>query len=126
MGKRSAVIGLVLVVVVAGVVGVAWFLMRDGDQEARGSMGQATYEISAEPDNDGLEISFDLQGSAPGEEWQVSIEHDGTEVTSGTRVTDEDSELDAGAFVPDGSPEDEIVVKATDPDGETHTASLNG
>ena len=90
----------------------------------RGTCGSATYELSADDEDGGVEVTFEVQSAAPGETWQVVIEQDGTEVYSGTRQTDEDAELDVDATVSekDGS---SFTATATPQDGEPCTASLD-
>lgn len=123
--KKIVIAGVVAVVVLVVAAGGAWWaLSRDSETTARGTCGNATYELSAEDENDGVEVTFEVQSAAPGETWQVVIEQDGTEVFSGTRQTDEDAELDVDVTVPekDGS---SFTATATPETGEPCTASLD-
>ena len=44
----------------------------------RGTCGGATWELSAEGEDGGTEVSAELQSSGPGEEWQVELLRDDT------------------------------------------------
>lgn len=125
MKKRVIIIGAVTAAVVAaGGVGVGVWAADDNEAADRGTMGNATYELSAEPEGDGLEVNFELQSGAPGETWQVTMSHNGTPVVEGERVTDEDAELDVDLLIGDSDGEDSFSVTAVDPDGKEHTAEL--
>lgn len=123
---RKALIAVAVVVVAALVAGGAWWMLAGGDDEqsARGTCGSATYEMSVEPEDGGLEVTFELQSTAPGETWQIVVEQDGTAVLTGERQTDEDAELDVDVTVSksDGT---SFTVTATPQDGEACTASLD-
>ena len=122
---KKALIAVAVVVVVALVAGGAWLLLSDGDDEqtARGTCGNATYELSLENDDNGLELTFELQSGAPAETWDVVVEQDGRSVLSGDRQTDEDAELDVDVLVneSDGT---SFTVTATPENGEACTASI--
>lgn len=122
---KKALIAVAAVVVVALVAGGAWLLLRDGsdEQTARGTCDNATYDLSLEDDDDGLELTFELQSGAPGETWNVVVEQGGTSVLSGDRQTDEDAELDVDVLVNenDGTA---FTVTATPENGEACTASI--
>jgi hypothetical protein len=60
-----AIVIAVVVLVVAG--GAVWALSGDDETSATGTCGGATYEMSAENDDSGLEVAFELQSAAPGE-----------------------------------------------------------
>ena len=123
--KKSVLAGIVAVVVLVVAAGGAWWALgRDGESTATGTCANATYELSAEDEDGGVEVTFEVQSAAPGETWQVVVEQDGTEVYSGTRETDEDAELDVDATVSekDGS---SFTATATPQDGEPCTASLD-
>ena len=118
----ASVIAVVVIVVAAG--GAWWALGRDSETTQRGTCGNATYELSAEDEDGGVEVTFEVQSAAPGETWQIVIEQDGTEVYSGTRQTDEDAELDVDVTVSekDGS---SFTATATPQNGEPCTVSLD-
>jgi hypothetical protein len=109
-------------VVVATVLGVgAWAAFGaegdgDGESTAHETCDSRSTELSAEPEDGGLEVSFELQSTAPGETWDVVLEQGGTTLLEGQRVTDEDAELDLDAPADeDGS--GEFTATATPADG---------
>lgn len=125
MRKRSIVIGAVAVAVIgAGGAGTAVWASQEDDAEKRGTMGAASYELAVEPEDSGLEVTFELQSSAPDEAWQVRVDHDGTTILSGERRTDEDAELDIDVPTRDHDGSDEFEVTVTGPDGQEHTAEI--
>ena len=123
--KKIVLAGIVAVVVLVVAAGGAWWALGgDSEKSERGTCGNATYELSAEGEDGGVEVTFEVQSAAPGETWQVVIEQDGTEVYSGTRQTDEDAELDLDAPA-DSNGSDEFTVTATPAaGGESCTATL--
>lgn len=123
---KKALIAVAGLVVVALVAGGVWLLVAGGNDDektARGTCGNATYELALENDDEGLELTFELQSGAPGETWNVVVEQDGRSVLSGDRQTDEDAELDVDVLVneDDGS---SFTVTATPENGEACTASI--
>lgn len=122
---KKALIAVAAVVVVALVAGGAWLLLSgdEDEQTARGTCGNATYELSLEKDDNGLEVTFELQSGAPGETWNVVVEQDGRSVLSGDRQTDEDAELDVDVLVNE-SDGGAFTVTATPENGEACTASI--
>lgn len=123
--KKAVLAAIVAVVVLVG-AGGAWWALAGGDSEQteRGTCAAATWELSADDEDGGVEVTFELQSAGPGETWDVVIEQDGTEVYSGTRQTDEDAELDVDVAVSekDGS---SFTATATPENGEACTASLD-
>ena len=116
----------VAAVVVATALGLgAWTAFGAGDETwTRATCGDRSTELSVEPDDGGLEVSFELQSAAPGEVWDVVLEQGGTTLLEGQRQTDEDAELDLDAPADeDGS--DEFTATATPADGgDPCTATL--
>jgi hypothetical protein len=96
--KKIVLIGIVAVVLLAAGVGTALALQDDDERNARGGCGNATYELTAEADDGGLEVNFELQSAAPGETWDVVVEQDGTPLWQGERITDDEGELDIDVF----------------------------
>jgi FlaG/FlaF family flagellin (archaellin) len=119
----TIIIVAVVLVVAAGVALWAFDRYNDSETTERGSCADATYELSAEEDDGSIEVTFEVQSSAPGETWQIVIEQDGTEVYSGVRQTDEDAELDVDVTVSDqdGS---SFTATATPETGEPCSASI--
>jgi hypothetical protein len=117
-----AIVAAVVVLVVAG--GAVWALSGDDGTSATGTCGGATYEMSAENDDAGLEVTFELQSAAPGETWNVVVEQDGVSVLEGDRQTDEDAELDVDVTVneDDGTG---FTVTATPQNGDPCVATLD-
>ena len=115
----TAAIALVAAAVVA--TAVWWFSDDEAAREA-GSCDGATYALEAERDGETLELSFEVQSSAPGETWQVLIEGaDGT-LLEGERQTDEDAEIDVDTYAPGGGG-GEYTATATQGD-QTCTATV--
>jgi hypothetical protein len=122
---RKALLALVAVVVVAAAGLGAWVAFADdGEETARGTCGGRSYELTVEEEDGGLELSFELQSSAPGETWDVVLRQGGTTLLEGQRQTDEDAELDLDAPA-DESGDDEFTATATPADGgEPCTATV--
>ncbi|WP_244928866.1 hypothetical protein [Nocardioides sp. W7] len=122
---KKAVLVVVAVVVVAVVALGVWAVWGGDEDEvvARDTCGGNAYELSVEDEDGGLEVTFELQSANADETWQVLIEQDGRTLLEGTRVTDEDAELDVDvpARAEDG---DEFTVTATPADGEPCVATL--
>lgn len=121
---KKAILVVAGAVVLALVAGSAWALMRgDAESIARGTCGPASYELTVENDDEGLEVTYELQSSAPGESWLVLVEQGGTTLLEGERLTDEDAELDVDALGrEDGA--DDFTVTATPDQGEPCVATL--
>ncbi|GAA1996764.1 hypothetical protein [Nocardioides kribbensis] len=123
MKKALLVVATVVVVVLVG--GGAWAMLGGGtDLQTRGTCGNATYELSAEDDDDNLEVNFELQSASAGEAWEVVVAQDGTALFSGERTTDEDAELDVDVL---GDEDADAVfsVVATPQGGEACTVDLD-
>lgn len=104
----------------------AWVLLRDDDQTDRGSCeGSGSYELSVEPEDGGLEVSFELQSFGADETWTVAIEHDGIPLLEGERRTDEDGEIDLDVYAQDTAGNDEFRARATNADGQTCTTTVS-
>jgi hypothetical protein len=125
--NRRIAVPVVAGVAVLAVAGGAWAVVDSrGDHESqeRGTCAATSYELSAENEDGGIEASFELQSSAPGETWDVELRHNGRALVSGTRTTDEDAEVDLDAFVGDRSGKHVFDVTFTGPDGKACTATL--
>lgn len=123
--KKNILIAAAAVLAVVLVAGGVWWAFGSGDDEqtARGTCGNTTHELSVEPEDGGLEVTFELQSAGPGETWDVVVEQDGTAVLEGERQTDEDAELDVDVTVSE-SDGTSFTVTATPENGEPCTASL--
>lgn len=120
--KKIALAGLA-VVILAGIGVGAWLLLREDEVNDRGACAGASYEFGAEKDDGALEVSFELQSSGPGENWDFVLLQDGDPLLDGTRTTDEDGELDIDAIADEDAQSFEIA--ATPESGEACTATLD-
>ena len=125
MKKALLVVAAVVVATALGVGAWAAFGAEDDNEStARETCDTRTTELSAEQEDGGLEVSFELQSTAPGETWDVVLEQGGTTLLEGQRQTDEDAELDLDAPA-DENGSDEFTATATPADGgEPCTATL--
>ncbi len=124
--QKKAVIGGVAAAAVAVGLGGWWAVDRSVEAQTseRGTCGGATWELSAEAEDGGTEVSAELQSTGPGEAWGVDLLRDDTSLLTGERTTDEDGEIDVDAFS-DGNPGDATyAVTFTPADGEPCTATL--
>jgi hypothetical protein len=123
--KKVVIGGAAAAVVVAG-LGTWWAVDRSADAQLteRGTCGSATWELSAEAEDGGTEVSAELQSSAPGGTWEVVLMRGDTTLLSGTRTTDDDGEIDVDAFS-SGDPGDATwTVTFTPADGGPCTATV--
>jgi hypothetical protein len=125
MKRALLAIAAVVVATALGVGAWAAFGAEDDDgSTARGTCDSRSTELSAESEDGGLEVSFELQSTAPGETWDVVLEQGSTTLLEGQRQTDEDAELDLDAPA-DENGSDEFTATATPADGgEPCTATL--
>ena len=112
------------VVLSAGAATATWLVVDGGDAVAVGQCADATYSLEAEREDGVLELSFELQGSAPGETWQVEIAHADEVLLAGERETDTDAEIDVDVHAPRDS-EGEFTATAT-PAGTTAGTPTDG
>ena len=93
---KKALLAIVAVVVVAAVALGSWAAFADdGDgPTARDTCDGRTTELSVEKDDGALEVSFELQSSAPGETWQIKIAQADEVLLEDERETDADAEID--------------------------------
>ena len=125
MQKKAVIAGAGAAVVVVG-LGAWWAIDSQVEAQAteRGTCGGATWELSAEAEDGGTEVSAEVQSAGPGEEWQVELTRDDTALLTGTRTTDEDGEIDIDAYS-DGNPGDATYAVTLTPAGaEPCTATL--
>lgn len=125
MQKKAVIGGVTAAAVVVG-LGAWWAVDRSVEAQTteRGTCGGATWELSAEAEDGGTEVSAELQSSGPDETWEVALVRGDTSLLSGTRTTDGDGEIDVDAFS-SGNPGDATYsVTFTPAEGEPCTASL--
>lgn len=126
MNKKAVIGSGIAAAVVVGGLGTWWAVDRSVEAQTseRGTCGGATWELSAEAEDGGTEVSAELQSAAPGEAWQVELMRGETSLLTGERTTDEDGEIDVDAFS-DGNPGDATyAVTFTPADGEPCAATL--
>ena len=123
---KKAVLAAVAVVVIA-LVGVGSWAAFGADDEAsvRGTCGGSSYVLGREDDDDGLEVTFELQSAAPGEVWDVTVLQGETPILQGQRTTDEDAELDIDAPADDAAGTSFSVEAVDTAGGTTCTARLS-
>ena len=123
-GRKPAAALAIAVVIVPAVAAGAWSLSRDEETVEHGKYDATTaYELTAEPEDDGLEVSFELRAAAPGETWDVMLEQNGSVLLEGERRTDEDAELDVDVMAR-STGDDTFTVVATSPSGEEFRSSI--
>ena len=123
---KKALLAIVALVVVAAVALGSWAAFADDgdDTTSRETCDGRTTELSVESEDGGLEVSFELQSTAPGETWDVVLQQGDTTLLEGQRQTDEDAELDLDAPA-DENGGDEFTATATPAaGGEPCTATL--
>lgn len=123
---KKTLMALAAVVVVAAVAFGFWSAFaNDGDDKSvRGTCESRTTELSVEQEDGGLEVSFELQSSAPGETWDVVLQQGGTTLLGGQRQTDEDAELDLDSPADENGSNTFTATATPDTGGEPCTATL--
>ena len=96
MQKKLVIGGVAAAVVVAG-AGTWWAVDRSAEAQTteRGTCGGATWELSMDAEDGGVEVSAEIQSSGPGETWDVALLRGDTSLLEGTRTTDDDGDLHA-------------------------------
>ena len=124
---KKVLLAIAAVVVATALGAGAWaaFGAEDDDENtARGTCDSRVTELSVENEDGGIEVSFELQSTAPGETWDVVLQQGDTTLLEGQRQTDEDAELDLDAPA-DENGSNEFTATATPADGgEPCTATL--
>jgi hypothetical protein len=121
--KKTVVValGAVLLVLIGG---GAWALTRGDDEAVKtGTCAANSYELNVEKDDGALEVSYELQSSAPDETWTVVVKQGDTTLLDGERRTDTDAELDLDVIA-DENGDDTFTVTATPEAGEPCVATL--
>jgi hypothetical protein len=123
---KKALLAIVAVVVVAAVALGSWAAFADdGDAEtARSTCEGRVTELSVESEDGGLEVSFELQSTAPGETWDVLLQQGETTLLEGQRETDEDAELDLDAPADENGSNEFTATATPAAGGEPCTATL--
>lgn len=123
---KKALMAIAAVVVVAAVAFGSWAAFADNgdDKTARGTCESQTTELSVEQEDGGLEVSFELQSTAPDETWDVVLEQGDTILLEGQRQTDEDAELDLDSPADENGSNEFTATATPAAGGEPCTATL--
>ena len=126
MQKKRAVIGGVAAAAVVVGLGSWWAVGNavEAQTSERGTCGGATWELSMEAEDGGVEVSAEIQSAGPGEVWEVALLRGGTALLDGTRTTDEDGEIDVDAYTTDTTADASYSATFTPAEGEPCTAAL--
>lgn len=124
--RKLAVIGGTTAAAVALGAGTWWAVDSSAEAQTteRGTCGGATWELSLEAEDGGVEVSAELQSAGPGETWEVALLRGGTSLLEGARTTDDDGEIDVDAFTSDDAADTAYTATFTPADGEPCTATL--
>jgi hypothetical protein len=124
---RKSIKGMVAVVGIVGLLGAAPVAMaKDGDVIKRGSCsGASDWKLKLSPENGRIEVEFEVDSNKVGQTWQVRLTKNGTQIFSGSRVT----QAPSGSFsvrkvTPNGAGSDVIRGRAVNGNtGETCVGS---
>jgi hypothetical protein len=124
--RKLAAIGASTAAAVALGAGAWWAVDRSAEAQTteRGTCGGATWELSMEAEDGGIEVSAELQSAGPGERWEVALLRGEALLLEGTRTTDTGGEIDVDAFTSDDSADAAYTATFTPADGEPCTAAL--
>lgn len=112
MDRTRIIIATIVALVVVVVGGLVWWQSGDDETSRAGSCEGASFTLETERENNTTEVSFEVQASEPGQTWEVMVEHDGDALIEGTRLTDEDAEIDVDAYLPKDA-SGEVTATAT-------------
>lgn len=82
------------------------------DVERRGSCGGGTYEISADREGAGYEVSVDLDRVEPGSRWRVTVRHDGSRIARKVLRADHEGDVDLDRRRPNTSGKETFSFRA--------------
>lgn len=68
------------------------------DREKRGTCAGGTYELQAEREDGGYEVTVDLDRLAPGSTWKVVLRHEGRRVAAVKRTADAEGDVELEAY----------------------------
>lgn len=122
-GTVVAVICATAVSIVAALAIANWSLLGDDEAQRQGTCDSAVHQLTVEPEDGGLEVSFELLSAAPGEVWDVVVQQDANILLEGQRTTDEDAELDVD-MPTRAIGDNHFIVTATPETGQACTAEL--
>ena len=86
---RKSIKGMIAVVGIVGLLSVAPMAMaKDGDVIKRGSCsGASNWKLKLSPQDGRIEVEFEVDSNKVGQTWQVRLTKNGTQIFSGSRVT---------------------------------------
>lgn len=98
MNKRTIALSTItgLVAVPAVVLAAA---PAHADVDRHGRCGGGTYELSADREDGGYEVSVDLDHVKPGSKWRVVVTHEGKQVADVVRRAELDGDVDVERWV---------------------------
>jgi flavin-dependent dehydrogenase len=84
--------GIKSVIAITGIVGLLAAapaaMAKDGDVIKRGSCsGASDWKLKLSPQDGKIEVEFEVDSNRVGQTWNVRITKDGTQIYSGTKVT---------------------------------------
>ena len=122
--NRTKIAGLAvaILVVIAAAASVVWWQSSDAEARDAGSCDDASFVLESEHEDNATEVSFEVQATDPGQTWQVQITQGDEVLIEGSRITDEDAEIDVDAYATEGAGGD-ITATATQ-GSQTCTATL--
>jgi hypothetical protein len=106
---------LVLAALIAGSVSVAApAVAGDGDVRRNGSCsGASEWKLKLSGQDSGIEVEFEVDQNVNGDEWRVTMKHDGDRFFTGKRTTKAPSgSFEVRRVVNDSAGEDKIVARA--------------
>jgi hypothetical protein len=86
---RKSIKSMIAVVGIVGLLGVAPMAMaKDGDVIKRGSCsGASDWKLKLSPENGRIEVEFEVDSNKVGQTWKVRLTKNGTQIFSGTKMT---------------------------------------
>ena len=86
---RKSIKGMIAVVGIVGLLSTAPVAMaKDGDVIKRGSCSAASdWKLKLSPQDGKIEVEFEVDSNKVGQTWQVRLTQNGTQIFSGSRVT---------------------------------------
>lgn len=99
-----------------------------GEVRVKGACsGTSEWELRITPRGDTFRVRWDVDSGVVGQSWQMSLDHNGTQIASGTRVTNANAEAEFRLRgVPNLAGTDTFTGHATNPaTGETCTGTAS-
>lgn len=124
--KKALIGGVAAAAVVVGAGG--WWAVdavTPDDLHQRGTCAGVSWQLGADAEDGGTDVSAELQSGGPGEEWQVELTRDDVSLLSGARTTDEDGEIGVNAYATGNPGDATYAVTFTPAQGDACTATLS-